>query len=91
MTQTNCIIDWLSRSSTLHINLANTTCFSVDVLSSSLDKFSNGFDDTINSIVDTSTKVCIQDEQNIGFGWQVNKTLLLAQEQGRDSHHITSY
>ena len=59
--------------------------------SSSLDKSSNGVDGSNHPITKTPTMVQIQDDQNLAFGWQVSKPLLLAQAQGRESHHIARY
>ena len=79
MAQTNCLIDWSSRSSTLCINSINITCFSADMLSSIPNNSSNGDDSSSHSIEDTTTKVYVQDDHNIGFAWQVYKPFLSTQ------------
>ena len=76
MAQTNCLIDWSSRSSTLCIDFVNITCFSVDMPSSSLDKSSTRVDDSNHPIAKKTTMDWIQDEQSLDFGWQVPKALL---------------
>ena len=91
MAQTHCLIDWSSRSSTLRNNSTNLTCFSADIPSIALDNCSKGVHESNHPIVETTTMVWIQDEQNHDFGLQVPKDLPFAQAQGRKSHHIASY